>query len=221
MMEKIISIIKNTIGIILLFTPFYVIYKSIKDVVKSYYKEIKNNKEVEEIKKIANAESYKIYETNLPFLKYNALSLGKIILVSKEFVNKGGNVLKGAIAHEIGHTKKKHIIISLSYFIPVLYLLHSNIDLLLKAIVFISAMIFYTRIGQKFQKQADEYAFNLIGKDAIAPLEYIYENKDRSIRGRIINFILYLKFNPDKDLEDRISYLKLLLLKRGEKVRGD
>ncbi|MEM2777017.1 MAG: hypothetical protein QXU83_07120 [Candidatus Bathyarchaeia archaeon] len=212
-----IEVLKYIFALITLgFLPIYVILKGINNIRKSYFKEIKN-KEVEEIRKIANAESYKIYETNLPFLKYNALSLLKIILVSKEFVEKGGAYLKGAILHEIGHTKKKHHIISILYFTPILYLFYANINLLIKAIIIIPAIIIFIRIGQKFQKQADEYAFNLIGKDAIKPLEFLYENKCRSMRGYILNFILYLKFSPDKDLEDRISSLNSLLNKESKK----
>lgn len=222
MIEKIVSIIKNIVGTILLIIPLYIIYKQLKDIKKSYFKELKNE-EIIELKKIANAENYKIYETNLPILRFNALSLGRIILISKDFIEKGGACLKGTILHEIGHTKRKHFIIALIYFAPILYTYYSSISLLLKAIIIALGIILYIRIGHEFQKQADEFAFNLIGEDAISPLQFLYENKDGSMRNSItkyfVNFILFLKFSPSKDLEDRISHLKLLLSKRSKKVR--
>ncbi|MFH7835782.1 MAG: M48 family metalloprotease [Candidatus Aenigmatarchaeota archaeon] len=219
-MNIVMEILFLIIGAILLSAPLYVIYRIIKDLMKSYFKEL-NSKEIEEIKKLANAR-VKIYETDFPILRFNGCCLGNIVLVSKDFVEKGGGYLRGVVAHEIGHYKKKHLIISLLYFAPILYLFYSNINLLLKSVLTIPAIIIFIVIGQKLQKQADEFAFSIVGKDVITPLEYIYENRNRmsnigKIKGYILNFILYQEFNPNKDLEDRISSLNSLLNKESKK----
>ena len=222
MMEKIVYIIKQIIGIILLATPFYLIYKALKKAKKSYFKEIKNE-EIEELKKIMNVNA-KVYETD--FITLNGCSLHKAVLVSSDFVKAGKDYVKGVVAHEFGHIKKKHLLKSIPFAIIFLSLFWIDIQFYLKAIGIIAFLLIYPRIAQRFQKEADRVGFEYVGKDVIKPLKYIYENRKRrskidKIRCSFINFFIYFEFNPERDLEDRISCLNLLLNKGDENAGGE
>jgi hypothetical protein len=219
MMEKIVYIIKQIIGIILLAIPFYLIYKALKNFRKSYFKEIKDE-EIEELKKRMNVNA-KVYETD--FITLNGASLHKAVLVSSDFVKAGKDYVRGVVAHEFGHIKKSHLFKSIPFAIFVLSLFWINIQIYLKIIAF---LLIYLRIAQRFQKEADRVGFEYVGEDVIKLLEYIYENRKRrskidKIRCSFINFFIYFEFNPERDLEDRISCLNLLLNKGDEKVKGN
>ena len=221
MMEKIVYIIKQIIGIILLFIPFYLIYRTLKNFRKSYFKEIKDE-EIEELKKRMNVNA-KVYETD--FIVLNGASLYKVVLISSDFVKAGKDYVKGVVAHEFGHIKKKHLFKSIPFAIILLTLFYINIPIYLKAIGILAFLLIYTRIAQRFQKEADRIGFEYVKEDVIKPLRYIYENRKRrskidKIRCSLINFFIYFEFNPEKDLEDRISCLNLLLNKGDEKARG-
>jgi len=221
MMEKIVYIIKQIIGIILLFIPFYLIYRTLKNFRKSYFKEIKDE-EIEELKKRMNVNA-KVYETD--FIVLNGASLYKVVLISSDFVKAGKDYVKGVVAHEFGHIKKKHLFKSIPFAIILLTLFYINIPIYLKAIGILAFLLIYTRIAQRFQKEADRIGFEYVKEDVIKPLKYIYENRKRrskidKIKCLLINFFIYFEFNPEKDLEDRISCLNLLLNKGDEKANG-
>ena len=221
MIEKIISIIKQIIGIILCLIPIYLIYKALKKVKKSYFKEIKDE-EIEELKKRMNVNA-KVYETD--FIVLNGCSLHKAILVSSDFVKEGKDYVRGVVAHEIGHIKKNHLFKSIPFVIIFLSIFYINIPIYLKAIGILAFFLIYPRFAQKWQKEADRIGFEYVKEDVIKPLKYIYENRKRrskidKIKCLLINFFIYFEFNPEKDLEDRISCLNLLLNKGDEKANG-
>jgi hypothetical protein len=217
--------IEQIIGIILLAIPIsiiiYLIIDGLDKFRKSYFKEIKDE-EIEELKKRMNVNA-KVYETD--FITLNGCSLHKTVLVSSDFVKARKGYVRGVVAHEFGHIKKKHLFKSIPFAIFVLSILYINIQIYLKAIGIIAFLLIYPRIAQRFQKEADRIGFEYVGKDVIKPLEYIYENRKRrsridKIRCSFINFFIYFELNPERDLEDRISCLNLLLNKVDEKVKG-
>jgi hypothetical protein len=220
MMEKIVYTIKQIIGIILCLIPFYLVYKALKNVKKSYFKEIKDE-EIEELKKRMNVNA-KVYETD--FITLNGASLHKAVLISSDFVKAGKDYVRGVVAHEFGHIKKNHLFKSIPFAIIFLSIFWIDIQIYLKAIGVIAFLLIYPRIAQRFQKEADRIGFEYVKEDVIKPLKYIYENRKRrskidKIRCSFINFFIYFEFNPERDLEDRISCLNLLLNKGDENAR--
>jgi hypothetical protein len=220
MIEKVVYTIKQIIGIILCLIPFYLVYKALKNVKKSYFKEIKDE-EIEELKKRMNVNA-KVYETD--FITLNGASLHKAVLVSSDFVKAGKDYVRGVVAHEFGHIKKNHLLKSIPFAIIFLSIFWIDIQIYLKAIGVIVFLLIYPRIAQRFQKEADKVGFEYVKEDVIKPLKYIYENRKRrskidKMRCSFINFFIYFEFNPERDLEDRISCLNLLLNKGDENAR--
>jgi Zn-dependent protease with chaperone function len=223
--------IEQIIGIILLAIPIsiiiYLIIDGLDKFRKSYFKEIKDE-EIEELKKRMNVKA-RIYETN--FFSLNGLSIYNIILISEDFVKRGKDYVRGIVAHELAHIKKKHLF----KFIPIaiFMIIIIYIDILipsktimidfLKAIIITIFPFIYLRIEQRFQKEADKIAFDYVGEDVIKPLLLYYKEKENTISklfSSFLAFFIYFKFDSNLIIGDRISCLNLLLNKGDEKVKG-